>query len=57
MTEKFNPIDKALEELNFTDKEKEAFHEIIRAVKTSQNVASESPKNKIDLIIEEAIKS
>lgn len=57
MSEKLKPIDIALDELNFSDKEKEAFHSIIRAVKSSQNVVSDSPKNKIDLIIEEVTRS
>ena len=57
MSEKLKPIDIALDELNFSDKEKEAFHSIIRSVKSSQNVVSDSPKNKIDLIIEEVTRS
>lgn len=57
MTEKPKPIDIVLDRLNFTDKEKEAFHGIIRAVKQSQNVDAESPKNTIGLIVEEIAKS
>jgi len=57
MSEKLNPIDVVLERLNFTEKEKGAFHGIIRAVKQSQNVVGESPKNTIDLIIEDVTKS
>ena len=57
MSEKLKPIEIVLERLNFTDREKGAFHSIIRAVKSSQNVAAESPKNTIDLIIEDIAKS
>ncbi len=57
MPEKLKPIDIVLNRLNFTGKEKDAFHSIIRAVKSSQNVAAESPKNTIDLIIEDIAKS
>ena len=57
MSEKTKPIDVVLERLNFTDKEKEAFHSIIRAVKQSQNVVGESPKNTIDQIIEDVARS
>ena len=57
MSEKLKPIDIVLDRLNFTDKEKDAFHGIIRAVKQSQNVDAESPKNTIGLIIEDIAKS
>ncbi len=57
MSEKLKPIDIVLDRLNFTEKEKEAFHGIIRAVKSSQNVVAESPKNTIDLIVEDIAKS
>ena len=57
MSEKLKPIDIVLERLNFTDEEKDAFHGIIRAVKQSQNVDAESPKNTIGLIVEEIAKS
>lgn len=57
MSEKLKPIDIILERLNFTDEEKDAFHGIIRAVKQSQNVDAESPKNTIGLIVEEIAKS
>ncbi len=57
MSEKLKPIDIVLERLNFSDKEKDAFHGIIRAVKQSQNVDAESPKNTIGLIVEEIAKS
>lgn len=57
MSEKLKPIDIVLERLNFSDKEKDAFHGIIRAVKQSQNVDAESPKNTIGLIVEDIAKS
>ena len=57
MSEKLKPIDIVLERLNFTNDEKDAFHSIIRAVKQSQNVDAESPKNTIGLIVEEIAKS
>lgn len=57
MSEKTSPIDTILNRLNFTDKEQEAFHDIIKVVKASQNVVAESPKNTIDLIIEDVAKS
>ena len=57
MSEKLKPIDIVLDRLNFTEKEKEAFHGIIRAVKSSQNVVAESPKNTIDLIVEDIARS
>ena len=57
MSEKLKPIDIVLDRLNFTEKEKEAFYGIIRAVKSSQNVVAESPKNTIDLIVEDIAKS
>ena len=57
MSEKLKPIDVILERLNFTEKEKDAFHGIIRATKQSQNVVGESPKNTIDLIVEDVAKS
>ena len=57
MSEKLKPIDIVLNRLNFTEKEKKAFHGIIKAVKSSQNVVAESPKNTIDLIVEDIAKS
>ena len=57
MSEKHKPIEIVLKRLNFTEQEKRAFHNIIRAVKSSQNVVAESPKNTIDLIIEDIAKS
>lgn len=57
MSEILKPIDLVLARLNFSDKEKDAFHNIIRAVKASQNVVADSPKNTIDLIIEDVAKS
>lgn len=57
MSENPKPIDVVLDRLRFSDKEKEAFYGIIRAVKQSQNVVSESPKNTIDLIVEDIAKS
>lgn len=57
MPEKPKPIDVVLERLNFSEKEKKAFHDIIKAVKASQNVVADSPKNTIDLIVEDVTKS
>ncbi len=57
MSEKNNPIEEVLKKQNFSDKEKAAFLNIIKVVKQSQSGIIESPKNKIDAIIEETVRS
>lgn len=56
MGPKINPIDVVLDEMRFTDKEKSAFMSIIKVVKSSQSEVTDSPKNKIQLIIEDTVR-